>query len=635
MADDTCVKVDGDVYIKTDQSCMLSDSNLTVYGSTGNETLMLLSSVTGITVTSNVETVACELQSSQVKFARSGNTLSVHNSGNVLIYLLSSFNQTMIFDDGIFNIAFANNEVSVAGKVIEKDSSPKYLVDCGDVTPESGGGKIYMHPNQIFALTFSDVEVFGNTGTEHLYVMSGISGVHIDNAVDIVELGGSIKLYKFSQAAGMLSIFELDDTFIAGISTIDRVTIFSSVTYPVSNSGGVTYLGSAPFINDGVIRTYDEMLGVVPTESPTYPPMTPPEVEFPVDARYADQLEFTDNNYVIGSPDAWGLSQGNIPSWLEEYINCVVNNNINTSLITINEDLDDNENSITDVSIVVTRIENDNLAFASLQMTTNAELNGNTAGNSLLLQSTVTNEYAESMIKLNGDATFDRSVASFETTLTAYADADSAMASSVTTLDAAITDPTTGLKATAGAVQSLTTTVEILPGRITANAESITTLSTELTGKDGTVLTNARAIEAMAASSKVFWVLTGLDCSQTVGDCYDFEGTLITDCDSENPQPCYKEVANSTANYLRELTAMVTGQCFDEQGLPVDCVDGLCPDGEPCPDNLVAELKTMDDVMAGYFDVIPTDEWPPAEEDLQVGMIAWLPLPGSSGVTLF
>ena len=545
------------IYIEADATYQLTTSNVVVYGNTGVETLEISSGVTGVTATSSVEIVGYAASSSNVKFSRAGSTLSVHNSSNNKIYTLGSLYQQMKFSDGTYTAVAENNEVSVRGKVIQDGVGPKYLADCYDKTEVSGDGKIYMYPNQQFTLPYSDVDVFGNEGVEQLYLMSSVHNIYIDVLVNIVSFGGSISLYKFSLSGVTFSMYELDGSFIARFSAVNRELTFAGGSYPVTNSSGNVYVGGVELVDDGVIRTYDEMIGVVP-EVPTEPPaLVPPVVSFPVDDTYAGQLEFTDNNYVIGSPDAWGLAQGtSVPSWLSEYITCVVNNNINTSLITINEELDDNAKSITDVSIDVTRVENDNLAFASLQLSTNAELNGNTANNSILLQSTVTNDYAETMIELSGQATYDASVAAFNTTLTAYADADSALASSITTLNSTITGPD-GLAATSEiAIEAKTTSEQTAAGLVT-QASLITSLESELTDVDGTVMVSARAVDTLLTNASELWVPTGLTCAETEGPCLDMEGKERNPCLPTDM--CYKYQENATSTAIKELKATTAG----------------------------------------------------------------------------
>ena len=94
-------------------------------------------------------------------------------------------------------------------------------------------------------------------------------------------------------------------------------------------------------------------------------------------------------------------------------------------------------------------------------------------------------------------AQIDANEASIVSEQTARADADSALASDITTLQADVVDLETDTSANASAVSSLDARVTTAEGNITSNSSSITALQSDLTTAEGNISGNATAISGL------------------------------------------------------------------------------------------------------------------------------------------
>ena len=233
------------------------NSNITVLGSSGNETVKIPLGVNQVTLDANVETVYLKSFNYDPSLLKSnGSTINVTDSqGNSVLKWTanSSGVETLNFNNAIGSIG-----LNVLGQA--QFNLKNLLLSLG----------------QNYTLSQSGVSIYGNSGIESVTLVSGDRNETIDANVEKVILPGLVSNYAWSTQSGNITVFDATHNLVAtiGVGRASSGTTLSfsdqTLNAQLSNAGIVVHNASGQVAQSGGL-----VLGGSTTPSASSSPISP------------------------------------------------------------------------------------------------------------------------------------------------------------------------------------------------------------------------------------------------------------------------------------------------------------------------------------------------------------------------
>ena len=233
------------------------NSNITVLGSSGNETVKIPLGVNQVTLDANVETVYLKSFNYDPSLLKSnGSTINVTDSqGNSVLKWTanSSGVETLNFNNAIGSIG-----LNALGQA--QFNLKNLLLSLG----------------QNYTLSQSGVSIYGNSGIESVTLVSGDRNETIDANVEKVILPGLVSNYAWSTQSGNITVFDATHNLVAtiGVGRASSGTTLSfsdqTLNAQLSNAGIVVHNASGQVAQSGGL-----VLGGSTTPSASSSPISP------------------------------------------------------------------------------------------------------------------------------------------------------------------------------------------------------------------------------------------------------------------------------------------------------------------------------------------------------------------------
>ena len=233
------------------------NSNITVLGSSGNETVKIPLGVNQVTLDANVETVYLKSFNYDPSLLKSnGSTINVTDSqGNSVLKWTanSSGVETLNFNNAIGSIG-----LNALGQA--QFNLKNLLLSLG----------------QNYTLNQSGVSIYGNSGIESVTLVSGDRNETIDANVEKVILPGLVSNYAWSTQSGNITVFDATHNLVAtiGVGRASSGTTLSfsdqTLNAQLSNAGIVVHNASGQVAQSGGL-----VLGGSTTPSASSSPISP------------------------------------------------------------------------------------------------------------------------------------------------------------------------------------------------------------------------------------------------------------------------------------------------------------------------------------------------------------------------
>lgn len=193
-------------------------SSAEVYGTVGQEAVLIESTANNVTVDQNVEQVELSGSSGEYTFLQAGNQLQVFFSGVTAATIAVSTDRTgLAFSDGTAQVMLAGAEMTIGGEAVSSTtagslSNPNLdgssLSRAGTVIEETDSqAGVYMVADGSFILGIAS-EVRGTTGAETVLLHSGVSNVYVDQNVERVDMAGAIQEFEFQQSGNQILVYQ-------------------------------------------------------------------------------------------------------------------------------------------------------------------------------------------------------------------------------------------------------------------------------------------------------------------------------------------------------------------------------------------------------------------------------------------
>ena len=233
------------------------NSNITVLGSSGIETVKIPLGVNQVTLDANVETVYLKSFNYDPSLLKSnGSTINVTDSqGNSVLKWTanSSGVETLNFNNAIGSIG-----LNVLGQA------------------QFNLKNLLLTPGQNYTLNQSGVSIYGNSGIESVTLVSGDRNETIDANVEKVILPGLVSNYAWSTQSGNITVFDATHNLVAtiGVGRASSGTTLSfsdqTLNAQLSNAGIVVHNASGQVAQSGGL-----VLGGSTTPSASSSPISP------------------------------------------------------------------------------------------------------------------------------------------------------------------------------------------------------------------------------------------------------------------------------------------------------------------------------------------------------------------------
>jgi hypothetical protein len=214
------------------------NSNITVLGAIGNETVKVPLGVNQVSVDSNVENVMLNSFNYDPNLLKSnGQTLTVTDGqGNVVLNWAAntSSNETLNFNNAIGTVTLNSQGVA---QFNVKD--------------------LLLNVGQNYTLNQSGVFIFGNVGNETVILLPGDHNESIDANIEKLVFPGAASNYNWTTQSGTINLYDSSHTLVANIG-VDRAYSGTSLTFSdqtlnaqVSNLGIVIHNASGQVVQSG------------------------------------------------------------------------------------------------------------------------------------------------------------------------------------------------------------------------------------------------------------------------------------------------------------------------------------------------------------------------------------------------
>ena len=265
--------ITGTIVLSPNQTYYLNTSGTRVLGSTGAETLKIMSNTTDVSVNNNVEIVELPPGTSDsYKYKQNGTVLEIYyNSDSVITASIEIGSSGMQIRNpliGAFDVKLTTSGMTIDGKNVSAVTPT--TIELGTIITDT---TMFLDINQTYTVTESGKIIKGAAGTETVIFKSdSVVGVTLDSSVDIIKLPGNFSNYKFSQLGATLRIYTSSDVFVTALASIYQTLYCNNVLVYRSMANGVITVGDTDLV-DGASPVYITGPGTtpaveVPTEAP-------------------------------------------------------------------------------------------------------------------------------------------------------------------------------------------------------------------------------------------------------------------------------------------------------------------------------------------------------------------------------
>ena len=219
------------VQLSPNYTATAPNSNITILGAKGNETITIPLGVNQVSIDANVENVVLSNFNYDPSLLKSnGSTLSIFDTqGNSVLNWASSAtsSETLSFNNAI-------GTVSLNTQGLAQFNIKGLLLNAG----------------QNYTLSQSGVTIYGNVGNETVTLVAGDHNESIDSHVEKVVLPAQASSYSWTTQSGNISLYDASHTLVATIGVERTVSgtnlTFSDQTLNVQiSSGGISVFNAA------------------------------------------------------------------------------------------------------------------------------------------------------------------------------------------------------------------------------------------------------------------------------------------------------------------------------------------------------------------------------------------------------
>ncbi len=219
------------VQLSPNYTATAPNSNITILGAKGNETITIPLGVNQVSIDANVENVVLSNFNYDPSLLKSnGSTLSIFDTqGNSVLNWASSAasSETLSFNNAI-------GTVSLNAQGLAQFNIKGLLLNAG----------------QNYTLSQSGVTIYGNVGNETVTLVAGDHNESIDSHVEKVVLPAQASSYSWTTQSGNISLYDASHTLVATIGVERTVSgtnlTFSDQTLNVQiSSGGISVFNAA------------------------------------------------------------------------------------------------------------------------------------------------------------------------------------------------------------------------------------------------------------------------------------------------------------------------------------------------------------------------------------------------------
>jgi len=211
-------KIMAQVYLGVGNTNFLAaNTNTSIFGQSGTESVFINSSVSGVVVDQNTERVDIQGNASDFTYQQAGNQLRVFSGGAQMVSIPiqgDADGTQIVFSDGSVNALLTLGIMTLGGATVSSTA--------GSVTPTSINSSITssgidsgVNNAQTFLesgdtnyqIANTGTSVFGSSGTESLFIKSGVSSIVTDQNIERVDIDGTVSGFTYQQAGNQLRIF--------------------------------------------------------------------------------------------------------------------------------------------------------------------------------------------------------------------------------------------------------------------------------------------------------------------------------------------------------------------------------------------------------------------------------------------
>ena len=249
-------------------------SNVSVFGNSGSESIVVIPGSSNITFNQSVEKIILTGNISEYTFGQSGGEVFIFKNGTLVIkgvVQTDTDGTQLTFDNGTVNVTVVGGVVTVGGTTVTgTPTTPTTVVPTvintgtttGTSTPTVIRTTLNLAVNE-YVHVGSTTDVHGNTGTEGISVIPGSTDITFDQAVEQILLTGNMNEYTFGKNGNELYVFKNGSIIVHGLVQTDvngtKLT-FDNGTVNVTLSGGSMFIGGTV-----VTGTSTSPTAVVPT----------------------------------------------------------------------------------------------------------------------------------------------------------------------------------------------------------------------------------------------------------------------------------------------------------------------------------------------------------------------------------
>jgi len=246
------------VYLGTDDSFTVSNSDVSVYGSAGNDAVTIYAETSGVILDQNIKRINLTGTSNSYAFKQTGNKINIYDiTGTTLIASVpvrGDSNGTLLsFSDGAASATLTGGVMTLGGVPLSTISATTLSPATTPSTPStstSTKAKVFLGTDDSFTVGNIGATIYGSAGNDSVTIAAGISGITLDQNIERINLSGASGSYKFKQTGNKINVYDTDGiTLIFSVpvqgDTDGTVIGFSNGMASALLSGVVMRLGGA------------------------------------------------------------------------------------------------------------------------------------------------------------------------------------------------------------------------------------------------------------------------------------------------------------------------------------------------------------------------------------------------------
>ncbi len=246
------------IYFKENDSIVVANSGVNVYGSKGNnETVTVVAGSQGVILDGNVDEVTfvsatganannsisvTGAASNNYTFKQAGNALQIYDSSGqallVSVPVQDDSNNTLLnFSDGVFSAKLVPTSTGLTIRVNDvqiSSSSPMLVTSNATSTNQltndqaNSSSNVYLTADDPITVSNDGLSVFGSKGNETVTLTQSAKNIVLDQNIEHLVFQQNESDYKFAQSGNSVAIYDSSATsVIATIPVQDNGTLFT------------------------------------------------------------------------------------------------------------------------------------------------------------------------------------------------------------------------------------------------------------------------------------------------------------------------------------------------------------------------------------------------------------------------